>query len=321
MKALKYDSYGSHENLYLDEIEKPTPGPKEVLIKIEATALNASDIEYLQGKPAYTRIPGLFKPSFPILGSDIAGIVEEIGKDVSYFKVGDPVLGDILMRWGGLAEYVTVPEELLMLKPHNLSFEEAAAFPQSGVIALKGIYEKGQVREGDKVLILGAGGGSGSFAIQLAKSLGAIVTAVDTEQKAEIMKSLGADVTINYKEEDICKGIEKYNLILDLVAHGDPLRYRSILTSKGQYYAVGGSIGSMFQTFIFGSLYSLVSSKKISFLPLIPKTRELFNVSELIQEGYMKAHIDKLYTLDTAKEAFAYMESGNAKGKVVVKVA
>ena len=205
MKAIVYERYGPPDVLELKEIEKPTPRDNEVLIKVHAVGVNASDWEMLRGKPLYARVAGLFKPRKKILGSDIAGRVEKKKKKVNQFKPGDEVFGDILGNMGGFAQYVCAPENTLLQKPAGMSFEEASVLPQAAVIALQGIRDKGQVQPGQKVLINGAGGGAGTFAVQLAKYFGAEVTGVDSTGKLDMLRSIGADHVIDYTQEDFTK--------------------------------------------------------------------------------------------------------------------
>ena len=226
MKAIVYTEYGPPDVLQLKEIEKPIPKDNEVLIKVHAVSVNASDWEFLTGTPAYVRMWGLFKPKYKVLGSDIAGRAEAVGNSVKKFRPGDEVFGDILGSFGGLAEYACAPEDSLMLKPASMTFEQASAMPQAGLVALQGLCDKGQIQSGQRVLVNGAGGGAGTFAVQLAKSLGAKVTGVDSARKLELMRSIGADYVIDYRQEDFTRNGQQYDLILDLVAR------RSVFDNK-----------------------------------------------------------------------------------------
>jgi NADPH:quinone reductase-like Zn-dependent oxidoreductase len=241
MQAICYTKYGPPDVLQLKEIAKPVPEDDEVLIKVEAVSVNRSDWEALTGKPLYTRIGGLRQ----ILGSDIAGRVEMTGRNHKEFKLGDEVLGDILWRKGGFAEYVCASGKDLALKPAGLTFEAAAAIPQAAVIALQGIRDKGQAVQGQEVLINGAGGGAGTFAVQLAKLCGAKVTWVDNTGKMDYMRSLGADHVIDYTREDFTKNGKQYDLILDLAAYRSVFDYPRALTPTGSYWAVGGSVATL----------------------------------------------------------------------------
>ena len=254
MKALVYERYGPPESLRFEEVDRPDPGEGEVLVKVRAVSLNASDWETLNGKPLYARIGGPRRPRFRTLGSDIAGPVETNGPGATRFAPGDEVFGDNLARMGGFAEYAIVREKDLAPKPAGLSFVEAAAIPQSGVIALQGIRRHGDVRAGQKVLINGAGGGAGSFAVQLAKLAGAEVTGVDNAGKLDFMRSLGADHVVDYTRADFTRNGERYDLVLDLVAHHSVLAYRRALAPDGRYLYVGGSVATLLQVLLLGPL-------------------------------------------------------------------
>jgi NADPH:quinone reductase-like Zn-dependent oxidoreductase len=246
MKAIVYTKYGSPEVLQLKEVAKPTPKDDEVLIKVQAVSVNRSDWEGLSGKPLYARLGGLLKPRHHILGSDIAGRVEMAGRHIRRFRPGDEVFGDILPRLGGFAEYVCARESALAPKPASMTFEEAAAIPQAAVIALQGTRDKGKIHPGQKVLITGAGGGAGTFAVQLAKLYGAEVTGVDNTGKLDFMRSLGADHVIDYTREDFTKNGKQYDLILDVVAHRSVFAYKRALGSRGSYFLTGGSVTSRY---------------------------------------------------------------------------
>ena len=317
MKAICYDKYGLPEVLKLMEVEKPTPGKNEVLVRVHACSINSSDYEFLTGKPVYTRIWGLTKPKYQILGSDISGRVEDVGNGVSNLQPGDAVLGDIFNHWGGLAEYVCVPEDLLIHKPSKLSFSDAAALPQAATVALQGIREKGELKNGQMVLINGAGGGAGTFAIQIAKYLGAEVTAVDTLEKQDVMKSLGADHVIDFKSEDCTKSSNKYDLILDLTAAHSIFDYKKILARDGKYLMVGGSMGHLFQTIFFGFAISKTHSVNMGML-LHKQNMFLTDILDMIDAKHLKPVIDQTYTLEEAPEAFRKLGNGEAIGKLVI---
>src|ERR1700741_1645695 len=222
MKAIVYEEYGPPDVLRVAEVEKPSPADGEVLVRVRAVSLNGADREALVGSPAYTRIGGLRRPRHPIRGADVAGCVEAVGKDGREFRPGDEVFGEMPGYHGGLAEYVCIPETSISLKPASLTFEEAANLPQAGPIALRGTRLKGNVRPGERVLINGAGGAGGSFAIQLAKVHGAEVTAVDHTDKLDFLRELGADHVIDYTRQDFTRTGEAYDLVLDLIAHRSP---------------------------------------------------------------------------------------------------
>ena len=320
MKAVVNETYGSPDVLRLTEVETPTPADDEILIKIHAVSVNGSDWEGLIGKPLYSRLGGLRKPGNPILGSDIAGRVEAVGKNHSEFKPGDDVFGELPGYHGGFAEYACTRGKTLMLKPASLSFEEASAIPQAGVIALHGIRNKGQVQPGQKVLINGAGGSGGSFAIQLARLYGAETTGVDNSDKLDFMRSLGADHVIDYTREDFSKSGQQYDLILDLIAHRSVFAYRRALRPNGTYYFVGGSVAVLLQILLLGPLVGRSQSQKLGMLE-VPQSRELLvAITELCQAGQVVPVIDRRYSLSEVPEALRYVGEGRAKGKVVIVV-
>ncbi|HEV8338764.1 MAG TPA: NAD(P)-dependent alcohol dehydrogenase [bacterium] len=318
MKAIVYHEYGPPDVLKLEEIEKPTPKDDEALIKIHAVSLNRSDWETLRGKPLYARIGGLLKPRRKILGSDIAGRVEAAGRLHGQFRPGDEVFGDILDRMGGFAEYVCARGKVMALKPAGMTFEQAATIPQAGVIALQGIRDKGQVQPGHKVLINGAGGGAGMFAVQLAKLDGAEVTGVDNTGKLEFMRSLGADHVIDYTREDFTNNGKQYDLILDLVAARSVFAYIRALRPNGSYFFVGGSVATLFQTLLLGPLIRRTTGKKIRLLVVQPNRKDLVTVTDLCQAGKVAPVIDRRFPLSEVSEALRYLGEGRAKGKVVI---
>ena len=320
MKAIVYHEYGPPDVLKLEEVQKPTPADNELLIKVHAVSLNRSDWEGLIGKPLYARIGGLFKPGNKIPGSDIAGTVEAVGKDIKQFKPGDEVFGLMLNYGGGFAEYACKSEKALALKPAGMTFEEAAAIPQAAFIALQGIREKGQVLPGQKVLINGAGGGAGTFAIQLAKLAGAEVTGVDNTEKLELMRSLGADHVIDYTKEDFTKNGKQYDLILDVIAHRSVFAYQRALAPNGNYFMVGGSVATMFQMLLLGPWIRRTTGKKIRLLVVQTDSKDLVYMTKLIESGKVVTVIDKRYSLSEAAEALQYLGEEHAKGKIVIEV-
>src|ERR671917_1173460 len=283
MKAMVYTKYGPPEALQLKEVAKPTPKDDEVLIKVQAVSVNRSDWEGLRGEPLYARMGGLLRPRQQILGSDVAGRVEMAGRNVRRLQPGDEVFGDILPRLGGFAEYVCARESAFALKPAGMTFEEAAAIPQAAVIALQGIRDKGRVQPGQKVLISGAGGGAGTFAVQLAKLYGAEVTGVDNTGKLDFMRSLGADHVIDHTQEDFTKNGKQYDLILDLVAHRSVLAYKRALRPNGSYFAVGGSVATMFQILLLGPLVRRTTGKNIRVLVAQPNLNDMRYITELYE--------------------------------------
>lgn len=320
MKAITYTEYGSPDVLQIKEVAKPTPTDDEVLIKVQAVSVNRSDWEGLRGKPLYARIGGLLKPRHQILGSDIAGRVEMAGRSIRRFQPGDEVFGDILGRMGGFAEYVCARERALALKPASMTFEEVAAIPQAAVIALQGIRDKGQVQPGQKVLINGAGGGAGTFAVQLAKLYGAEVTGVDNTGKLDFMRSLGADHVIDYTREDFTKNGKQYDLILDLVAHRSVFAYKRALRPNGSYFFVGGSVATIFQILLLGPWIRRTTGKKIRLLAVQPNLKDMVYITELYEAGKVVPAIDRRYPLSEVPEALRYLGEGRAKGKVVITV-
>ena len=318
MKAIVRYRYGSPDVLKIEEVEKPTPSDDEVLIKVHAVSINGSDREGLIGKPLYARMGGLRKPGYPILGSDIAGRVEHAGKNITQFKPGDEVFGEIPGYHGGFAEYACASENTLLHKPAGLTFEEAAAIPQGGVIALNGIREKGQVRPGQQVLINGAGGSAGVFAVQLAKLYGAEVTGVDNTGKMDFLRSLGADHVIDYTREDFTKNGKQYDLILDLIAHRSVFAYRRALKPNGTYFFVGGSVGTLFQILFLGPWIKRTTGKNIRILMVPQNNKDLMSITQLCEAGKIVPVIDRRYPFHEAPEALRYVSEGRAEGKVVI---
>jgi NADPH:quinone reductase-like Zn-dependent oxidoreductase len=320
MKAIVYDKYGSPDVLKLEEVKKPTPKDDEILIKVQAVSLNRSDWEGLIGKPLYARWGGLRKPSNKILGSDVAGRVEKVGKNNTQFQPGDEVFGEMEDYHGGFAEYVCTRGKAWALKPTSMTFEQAAAIPQAGVIALQGIRDKGQVQPGQKVLINGAGGSAGTFAIQLAKLYGAEVTGVDNTGKLDFMRSLGTDHVIDYTREDFTKKGKQYDFILDLIAYRSAYAYARALKPNGSYYAVGGSVATFLQFLLFGPGIRRTSGKKVRLLAVQRNRKDLVTITELCEAGKIIPVIDRQYPLSDVPEALRYLGEGYAKGKVVITV-
>ena len=320
MRAILYYQYGSPDVLRLEEVAKPTPTENEILVKVHAVSVNRSDWEGLIGRPLYARLGGLRKPSQHILGSDIAGRVEMAGKNNSQFQPGDEVFGEMWDYHNGFAEYVCTRGRAWTLKPARLTFEEAAAIPQAGVIALQGIRNQGQVQPGQKVLINGAGGGAGSFAIQLTKLYGAEVTGVDHVGKFGFMRSLGADHVMDYTREDFTKNSKQYDLILDLIAYRSVFAYGRSLTPNGSYFAVGGSVATMFQILLAGPWIRRTTGRKIRVLAVQRTREDLVFMTELCEAGKVIPVIDRRYPLNEVPEALRYLGEGHAKGKVVITV-
>lgn len=320
MKAIVYTEYGPPDVLQLKEVAKPVPTDDEILIKIHAVSINGSDREGLIGKPLYARMGGLRKPGYPILGSDIAGRVETVGKNNTEFQPGAEVFGEVPGYHGGFAEYVCTRGKTMMQKPASMTFEEAAAIPQAGVIALNGIREQGQVQPGQKVLINGAGGSAGSFAVQLAKLHGAEVTGVDNTGKLEFMRTLGADHVIDYTRNDFTKNRNQYDLILDMIAHRSVFSYAGALAPNGRCFVVGGSLATFFQILLLGPWIRRTTGKKLSILVVPQNRKDLIAITELCQAGKVRPVIDRRYPFNEAREALRYVAEGRAKGKVVITV-
>ncbi|MCK4842802.1 MAG: NAD(P)-dependent alcohol dehydrogenase [Methylococcales bacterium] len=319
MKAIMYTEYGLPDVLHLEEVDKPTPKDNEVLIKVKASSVNDWDWGLLRAKPFVNRLSnGLFKPKkIQILGADVAGQVESVGVKVKQFKPGDEVFGDLCQcGFGCFAEYVCAPENALTLKPGSMSFEQAAAVPQAGLLALRGL-RKGKIRQGQKVLINGASGGAGSFAVQMAKSFGAEVTGVCRTGKLEFVKSLGADKVIDFQQEDFTKNGQFYDLILDMMAFHSIFDYKCVLSPKGVYIAEGGSMPRIFQVLMLGPLISIIEGKKMSLLIHKPN-KNLAEVIALIEAGKIIPAIDKCYPLSEAAKAMRYFGEGHKKGKIVI---
>lgn len=322
MKAIVCNKYGSPDVLELKDIKKPLPTENQVLVKVHSASLNFGNLVLLKGKPFLARFAfGLMRPKYSIPGGDIAGIVEAVGKDVKLFQVGDEVFGDLsCCGWGGFAEYVTVPEYALALKPSNISFEEAAATPMAGVTALQGLRDKGKIKSGQKVLIYGASGGVGTFAVQIAKSFGAEVTGVCSTRNLEILHWIGADHIIDYTKEDFIQNDECYDLILGVNGSNSISAYKRVLKPNGNFVHVGGSESQFFQTLILGPFISMSGNKKISNLLQRSNREDLIYVKELLEMGKVKPIIDKRYKLSEVTEAFKYFQEGHAQGKVVITI-
>jgi NADPH:quinone reductase-like Zn-dependent oxidoreductase len=318
MKAVVYRRYGPPEVLGLADVPVPVPKDDQVLVQVRAVSLNASDWEGLRGKPLYARIGGPFRPRRHILGSDIAGRVAAAGRNAARFGPGEDVFADILSQMGGFAEHVCVPETALAPMPAGMTYEEAAALPQAGAIALQGIRDKGRVQRGQKVLINGAGGGSGMYAIQLAKLHGAEVTGVDNAEKLEFMRALGADHVIDYMREDFTGNGRAYDVILDLAAHRPAFAYTGSLLPGGRYLYVGGSVATLLQVLLAGPALGRAEGKKIRLLAVRQGAQHLAPLVDLCQAGKIATVIDRRYRLSQVPEALRYLGEGHAKGKIVV---
>jgi len=322
MKAIVCTKYGSPDVLQLKEVEKPSPKDDEVLIKVHAASANAADWHLLRGDPFLVRLDsGLLKPKNKILGADIAGRVEAVGRNVKQFKPGDEVFGDIsACGLGGFAEYVCARENALALKPPSMTFEQAAAVPMAAVTALQGLRDKGQIQPGQKVLINGASGGVGTFAVQIAKSFGAEVTGVCSTGKLDIVRSIGADQVIDYTQEDFTQNGQRYDLIIGANGNHSLSDYKRALSPYGIYVCTGGSMAQIFESMLLGPWMSMTGSKKMGNLLARPNKKDLAFMNELLEAGKVVPVIDRHYPLSEAAEALRYLGEGHAKGKVVITV-
>ncbi|OIK08890.1 NAD(P)-dependent alcohol dehydrogenase [Bacillus sp. MUM 13] len=322
MRAIVCNKYGTPDVLELAEIKKPLPAENQVLVKVHSSSLNFGYLVLLKGKPFLARFAfGLTKPKYSIPGGDIAGKVEAVGKNVTLFQVGDEVFGDLSScGWGGFAEYAAVPEDALALKPANITFDEAAAAPMAGVTALQALRDKGKIKSGQKVLIYGASGGVGTFAVQIAKYFGTEVTGVCSTRNLEILHSLGADHIIDYKNEDFSKNEEYYDLILGVNGSNSISTYKRALKANGTFVHAGGSGSQLFRALVIGPFISMTGSKKISTVLQRASQKDLNYVKELLESGKIKPKIDKQFKLSEITEAFKYFQEGHAQGKVVINV-
>lgn len=321
MKAVTYEQYGLPDVLRLKEVEKPTPKDNEVLVKVRAASLNAYDWHLLTADIFLVRLNrGLLKPKITVLGADIAGEVEAVGKDVRQFKPGDAVFGCLAVCGdGGFAEYACATENALTLKPSNLSFEEAAAVPMAATTALQGLRDAGGIQPGQKVLIHGAAGGVGTFAVQFAKLFGAEVTAVCSTRNVEQARALGADHVVDYTQEDFAKTGQKYDLILGVNGYRPLSVYRNALTPNGRYVMAGGKPAQIFQALLLGRWMSR-NGQKMGIVSANAKPKDMAFIKELLKAGKIVPVIDKRYTFAETAEALRYLGTGHARGKVVITV-
>jgi len=316
MKAVVRDRYGPPTVLRIEDVPVPTPRAGQVLVRVMATSINLSDWEGLRGSPGYARLGGLFRPSRHVLGSDIAGLVVSLGADVTRFKVGDAVYGDILAVLGGFAEYAVAPEHALALKPAGLSFAQASALPQSGAIAVQAIA---RAKPGDRVLVNGAGGGTGAFALQLASAAGIHVTGVDNTWKLDFMRSLGADEVIDYRMNDFTD-TGPYDLIVDLVAQRSVFAYRRALAAGGSYLIVGGTLRALLRVVTIGALAGALTGRRLGVLAVKQGPEHFSPLGSQCADGDVQIHIDRTFPLAQVPEALAYVGEGRAQGKVVIAV-
>jgi NADPH:quinone reductase-like Zn-dependent oxidoreductase len=310
MKAIVYYKYGTPNDLELKEVDKPVPADDEVLVRVYAASINDWDLGLLHGDFINRMLNGIRKPKRKILGSDIAGGIEAVGKNVKQFKPG---------QWGGFAEYVCAKEKSLALKPASMSFEEAAAIPQAGMLAVQGLIDRGKIKQAQKLLINGAGGGVGTFGIQIAKLYGVEVTGVDSTAKLDMMRSIGFDHVIDYTKEDFTKNGKCYDLILDVKTNRSIFDYARALCRNGVYSTVGGSIGRLFEFLFLAPWIRLIYKKHIRLVAL-KQNKDLVYMNELFEAGKMRPVIDGPYRLDQVPEAFRIFGKGEHKGKMVITV-
>ena len=317
MRAVVFEEYGAPDVLRVEEVSVPSPGPGQILVQVATTSLNLTDWEGLSGRPAYARIGGWRSPARPVLGSDIAGRVAEVGTGVTRFRVGDDVYGDNLDLKGGFAEFAIAPESVLAHKPDGLTFAEASTIPQAGAIAMQAV---GATGPGQQLLINGGGGGTGMFAIQLAKRAGAHVTAVDNAGKLEFMKSLGADEVIDYRSEDFTRGDAKYDVIVDPVGHRSVLGVRRALARGGRYHFIGGPLPRLFRVMTVGFLAGRLTGRRIGLLAVKQGPDHFAPLADLCRSGEVTVRIDRTFTLDEVPEAIAAVGAGQICGKAVVRI-
>lgn len=323
MKAISQTQYGSPDVLKLIDIAKPAPDDNEVLVKVHAAAVNAGDWHLLRGSPFLIRLMfgGIRKPKIKVLGIDMAGRVEAVGKAVTQFQPGDEVFGDLSeCGFGAFAEYVCAPETVLLVKPISLTFEEAAAVPTSAVTALQSLRDGGQIWAGQKVLINGASGGVGSFAVQIAKAYGAEVTAVCRTEKVKMVRSLNPDYIIDYTQQSVTQAGQQYDLILDAAAYRSVFDYQPILSPGGAYVLVGGSTARFFQVMLLGPLISKIMHRKVTALAMKVDSDDLAIVKDWLETGKITPYIDRSYSLSEVPKAIRYLEERQVQGKVTIRI-
>lgn len=315
MHAITYEAYGTASELSLQEVDPPTLGERDLLVRVHAASVNSWDRDNLRGAFANRGMLGWLKPKVRVLGGDIAGRVESVGSAVTRWQPGDEVLCDLSNSgWGAFAQYARVPEQVAVAKPAALSFAAAAALPQAAVIALQGIRDHGQVQAGQRVLINGAGGGAGTFAVQLAKLRGAEVTGVDSAAKLALISALGADHVLDYRAQDYTESDQRYDFILDCELHRSPLACRRVLAQNGRLTVVGGAIPRIFQTFLLGRL---LAKPKLDVL-IHEANKDLGYVAQLAADGSIRAAIEREYTLAETPLAMQRMCDGEVLGKAVI---
>lgn len=321
MKAVVYERYGSPDVLELRDVETPVPNDDEVLIRVHAASVNDWDWGLLHGTPFVNRLlGGLLRPKKKILGSDIAGRIEVVGKNARRFRPGDAVYGDLSGRWGGFAEYVCAGEDALALKPAGMSFVEAAAIPQAAMLAVQGLRDRGQIRAGERVLINGAGGGVGTFAVQIAKAHGVEVTGVDSTAKLALLRALGCDHVVDYTREDCTRTGRSYDLILDVKTNRAIGDYIRALGPRGRYVTVGGSTARLLQALALWPWIAMIERKSVRLVVLKPN-KDLASMNELFEAGKIKPVVDGPYELSEVPAALRRFGEGVHKGKIVITLA
>ena len=322
MKAMVHTEYGPPDVLQLKEVEQPVPAADQVLVRTHAASVNYGNLALVKGEPFLVRLMsgGLLKPKHTIPGGDIAGRVDAVGAGVTQFQPGDEVFGDIsACGFGGFAEYVAVPESALAVKPDNLTHEEAAAVPQAAVVALQGLRDLGRIQSGQAVLIYGASGGIGTFAVQIAKAFGADVTGVCSTRNLDLVRSIGADQVIDYTQQDFAQREQRYDLIVATAGYRSILDYRRALAPQGIYVMTGGSTAQVFQAML-GPLLSEKGGRQLGNLAHHPNQSDLVTVRELVEAGQVRPVIDRRYPLRETAEALRYYGGGHARGKVVITI-
>jgi len=317
VKAVVYRKYGPPDLLRLEDIEKPLPGNNQVLVKVIAASVNAYDWHLLRGKPFMARFfGGLIRPKNPVLGADFAGRVEAVGGSVRQFEPGQEVFG---CQQGSFAQYISVREERLVCMPANISFEQAAATPMAALTALQALRDYGSIQPGQRVLINGAGGGVGTFAVQIARSFGAEVTGVCSTRNLEMVRSIGAHHVIDYNHENFTKSDRSYDLIIGANGYHSIFDYRRALSPRGVYIMTGGSNAQMFQASL-GGLVSVGTRKKLGGMMAKVDPKDLAFLAKLLEEGRIKPVIDRHYPLGEVPQAIRYIEEGHARGKIIIVV-
>lgn len=322
MKAMVIKEYGSPNNLNIEEVPKPKINKNQVLIKIKAVSINDLDLGIIEGKSLINRLlAGLFRPKIQILGSDIAGVIEEIGDNVTKFKIGDKVYGDLSdNKFGGFAEYVATYQKHLCLIPEGMSFETAAAIPQAGQLAYQALHDFSEIKEGLKILINGAGGGVGTFAVQMLKKHKVHLTGVDTEEKREMLLKLGYDEFIDYRKTDFTEQSIQYDIVIDCKTTRSPSKYKKILKENGMYITIGGDIPKVLRI-MFMSKYLEKKYGRAYKCVILHTNRNLPEINKMFEEGDLTSIIDpRPFTLETGREAMGYYATGEQLGKVLIVV-